>query len=153
MNITSLYFVLFTLLGLVVYYVLPRRPQNYWLLLLSYIFCMTWAWQFAFILALLTLANFILAQRLHSDQRPLGFLWLGISLNVLALVFFRIANFFLPEALALLTGLGVSTEAGGLQFLIPIGLSYYILENISWLSSDVRASARRLRGPSGGRRR
>jgi D-alanyl-lipoteichoic acid acyltransferase DltB (MBOAT superfamily) len=94
---------------------------------------MTWAWQFAFILALLTLANFILAQRLHSDQRPLGFLWLGISLNVLALVFFRIANFFLPEALALLTGLGVSTEAGGLQFLIPIGLSYYILENISYL--------------------
>ena len=133
MNITSLHFILFTLLALTVYYLLPRRFQNYWLLFISYIFCITWAWQFALILALLTVANFVLAQRLHKGGEPRGFLWLGISLNILALIFFRTANFFLPESLALLTGLGVSTEAGGLQFLIPIGLSYYVLENISYL--------------------
>ena len=133
MSITSLYFVLFTLLTLVVYYVLPRRQQNYWLLIVSYIFCITWAWQFALVLALLSAANFVLGQRLHHSEAKRGWLWLGISLNVLALVFFRTAHFFLPEAVALLTGLGVSTEAGGLQFLIPIGLSYYVLESISYL--------------------
>ena len=143
MNITSTHFVLFTLLALGVYYLLPRRKQNYWLLSLSYIFCITWAWQFALILALLTGANFALAKQLHKDgQQRRRFLWLGIGLNVLALVLFRMADFFMPEALALLTGLGVATEAGGLQFLIPIGLSYYILEIISYLVDVHRGQIR-----------
>ncbi len=134
MSITSTQFVLFSLVAIGVYYLLPRRRQNYWLLLLSYIFCITWAWQFAIVMTLMTVVNFFLAGRLRANgQGHRRLLWFGISLNVLALIFFRTANFFLPETIALLTGLGVSTEAGGLQFLIPIGLSYYILENISYL--------------------
>ena len=133
MNITSLHFILFTLLALVVYYFLPRRGQNYWLLLISYIFCITWAWQFAVILASLSVINFSLAPQLHQAEKRRYLLWVGIGLNGLALILFRTAEFFLPEAVALLAGLGVSTEAGGLQFLIPIGLSYYVLENISYL--------------------
>lgn len=134
MEITSLNFIFFVLGALVVYYLLPRRPQNYWLLVVSYTFYITWAWQFALILLLLTGVNFILGQRLRvNGQGKRGLLWLGIGLNILALIFFRSADFFLPETLALLTGLGVSTEAGGLQFLVPLGLSYYIVENISYL--------------------
>lgn len=134
MGITSFNFVLFVVIALGVYYLLPRRPQNYWLLLMSYLFCITWAWQFALVLLLLTLVNFLLARRLDRyDRNRRGLLWLGIGLNVLTLVFFRTANFFVPEMLALLADAGVSTLPGGLQILVPLGLSYYVLQNISYL--------------------
>jgi D-alanyl-lipoteichoic acid acyltransferase DltB (MBOAT superfamily) len=134
MSITSFRFVLFLLPVLAVYYFLPRRPQNYWLLLVSYAFFLTWDWQFALVLFILTAGNFVLAQFLGSNnQRRRGILWFGILMNLGALVYFRIANFFLPGMLDLLARLGVQTVSGALQILLPIGLSYYILENISYL--------------------
>jgi alginate O-acetyltransferase complex protein AlgI len=134
MSITSFRFVLYLLPVLAVYYFLPRRPQNYWLLLVSYAFCMTWDWQFALVLVILTTSNFVLAQMLWSSkQRRRGILWFGILLNLGALVLFRMANFFLPGMLDLLARLGVQTVSGALQILLPVGLSYYILENISYL--------------------
>jgi D-alanyl-lipoteichoic acid acyltransferase DltB (MBOAT superfamily) len=134
MNLTALNLIYFVCGTLLIYYLLPRRPQNYWLLLVSYLFCLTWAWQFALTLLFLTLVNFFLAQWLCANGRNRrGLLWLGIGLNVLTLVFFRTANFFLPEMLTLLDRLGVSTQASALQILVPLGLSYYVLENISYL--------------------
>ena len=134
MGITSLSFVLFAVSALVVYYLLPRRPQNYWLLLVSYAFYVTWAWHFALVLLVLTLATFHLAQHVRVDgQGRRSRLWMGIALNLITLLFFRSANFFLPEAVGLLARLGVQAQAGALQILLPVGLSYHVLENISYL--------------------
>jgi alginate O-acetyltransferase complex protein AlgI len=130
MNITSLHFILFIILVLGVYYFLPRRAQNYWLLLASYAFVLTWDWGFALTLAVLTMANYLTALRLRGR---LGFLWVGIGFNLLALLFFRSVHFFLPQFEAVLEGLGISVQTGGLQILIPLGLSYYVLQAISYL--------------------
>jgi alginate O-acetyltransferase complex protein AlgI len=134
MTITSLHFVLFTALALAVYYLLPRRLQNVWLLFVSYVFIVSWDWTFAAVLGMVTALNFLLALRLRiNDQGRRGLLWLGIGFNVLTLVFFRAAGFFLPELEAMLAFLGLSTQAGGLQILVPLGLSYYTLQTISYL--------------------
>jgi alginate O-acetyltransferase complex protein AlgI len=134
MTITSLHFVLFTAVALTVYYLLPRRPQNIWLLFVSYVFIVSWDWTFAAVLGLVTTINFLLALRLRiNDQGQRGLLWLGIGFNVLTLVFFRAVGFFLPELEAALSSLGVSTQVGGLQILVPLGLSYYTLQTIAYL--------------------
>ena len=134
MNITSIQFALFTLLVLVVYYLLPRRTQNYWLLFVSYIFIITWNWRFALVLAAVSSINYLVALRVRVDDAGRrGWLYLGIAINVSALLFFRSADFFLPELEGWLRRLGVSTEIGGLQILIPVGLSYYVLQAISYL--------------------
>lgn len=134
MTITSLHFVLFTALALVVYYLLPRRPQNFWLLFVSYGFIVTWDWTFAAVLGMVTVINFLLALQLRiNDRGRSGTLWLGIGFNVLTLVFFRAAGFFLLELEAVLVSMGLSTQGGGLQILVPLGLSYYVLQAISYL--------------------
>jgi D-alanyl-lipoteichoic acid acyltransferase DltB (MBOAT superfamily) len=131
MNVTSLHFVLFTALALGVYYFLPRRPQNIWLLYVSYLFLVTWSWQFAVVLGAVTAINFLIALRLRiHEQGQRGLLWVGIGINIVALLYFRAAGFFLPQLLALF---GIPTQAGGLQILIPLGLSYYVLQAISYL--------------------
>jgi alginate O-acetyltransferase complex protein AlgI len=134
MIITSLNFLYLLLFALIVYYLLPLRPQNYWLLLVSYAFYMTWSWHFALALLLLTCTNFYLAQRLRvNEQSRPTLLWTGISLNVGAWLCFRIADFYLPEVLKLLSRVGLQTETHGLEILLPVGLAYYALQNISYL--------------------
>lgn len=134
MNITSLHFVLFTALALGVYYLLPRRPQNIWLLWVSYVFLITWNWRFAVVLGVITVINFLIALRIRVDgQGQRGLLWVGIGSNILALLLFRAADYYLPALEILFGRLGITTQQGGLQILIPLGLSYYILQAISYL--------------------
>jgi alginate O-acetyltransferase complex protein AlgI len=134
MSITSLNFLYFLLGVLVVYYLLPRRPQNYWLLIVSYAFYFTWSWQFSLILLIITGANFFLAQQIEKSYLSrLSFLWIGIGLNLTVLLFFRTANFFLPEFFSLLAYLGIQLSEHSIKFLLPIGLAFYSLENVSFL--------------------
>lgn len=135
MGITTSTFVLFVAVALLVYYWLPPRWQNGWLLLASYVFCLSWAWAFGLVLLLLTVANYVLAGRLaRSQPRRRALLWLGIGLNVLTLVYFRAADFFMPQLLA--SEQSGMTEAA--QILIPVGLSYYVLELISYQADVYR---------------
>lgn len=139
MEITSWQFLLFLFLTLVIYYLLPRRLQNYWLLVVSYVFCITWSWEVAAVLLFVTAINFLLARRLRvNDTGRRGLLWLGISLNVLVLIFFRTADFFVPEMSDLLGQLGIETKLGTLRILLPVGLSFYIVENIAYLADAYR---------------
>jgi D-alanyl-lipoteichoic acid acyltransferase DltB (MBOAT superfamily) len=61
-----------------------------------------------------------------------GFLWLGIAVNVAVLGYLKYNDFFLPELQDLL-----NTETGSLRILLPIGLSFFMVQAISYLM-DVR---------------
>lgn len=133
MQVTSAQFALLVAFSLVVYYVLPRRPQNYWLLLVSYAFCLTWAWQFALVLLIVTGVNYLLAWRLRpGGQGHKGWMWTAVAFNVAVLSFFRLSGFYVAEMAALLRSLGLASELGVARLLLPVGLSFYIVENISY---------------------
>ena len=134
MTTTSAVFAGFTLLVLLIYYLLPLRGQNFWLLLASYVFVITWAWPFAVVLFAITLVNFLLARGLGA--RPgsrRGLLWLGIAFNVIALLHFKNAAFYVPELQALVARLIPAAQTPALQILLPLGVSYYTLQAISYL--------------------
>ena len=119
---------------LLVYYLLPLRGQNAWLLIASYVFVGTWDWQFALVLAAATLINFLLGRQIGA--RPggrAGLLWLGIALNGAVLLHFKNAAFYVPQLQTLTARLGLSAQSPALQFLLPLGVSYYTLQAISYL--------------------
>jgi D-alanyl-lipoteichoic acid acyltransferase DltB (MBOAT superfamily) len=134
MTITSLSFAAFVLVVLIGYYALPRRPQNYWLLLASYIFIASWSWKFAAVLMAMTAINFVLAQevRIGKETRR-SVLWLGLGLNIAALLSFKNAGFFIPDLFNLFSKMGWQPPSIGLQIILPLGLSYYTLQAISYL--------------------
>ena len=62
MNLTTATFAGFAGLVLVLYYLLPRRAQNYLLLAASYVFYLTWSWRFLLVLWSLALLTFVIAR-------------------------------------------------------------------------------------------
>ncbi len=132
LNITSASFLLFVSAILAVFHLLPRRLKPAWLLAASFFFCLTWAWQFAAVLLLSIGLNYGLARLQPAGKagsRPLLFVAVGI--NLLTLVFFRTVDFYLPALRDLFLALGWPVSEG-LQLLLPIGLSYYILQAIAY---------------------
>jgi alginate O-acetyltransferase complex protein AlgI len=81
-----------------------------------------------------TIFHFELARHLRRDGRgrPL-LLWAGIGANVVLFMVFKAASFYLDRLIVLLEQTGIQSGFGGLQIVIPLGLSYYVLQNISYL--------------------
>lgn len=128
MPLISLKFALFVLACLCIYYLLPGKLQNPFLLLASYYFYASWSWPFSLILLALTVFNFFYAQHLQRCQthkRPI--LWLGVAANVGIFLFFLLGS-----------GLGSLIRRFGFAnfevgVLLPLGFGYHVLESISYL--------------------
>ena len=134
MIIHSATFAAFTLVTLALYYLLERRLQNLLLLVASYIFYLTFSWQFAVILAIVTVFNFGWAFTLRSTQRRRNIhLWVGVGLNVSILIFFKYSDFFIPQIKQMIDQLGWPGQLELLKLALPIGMSFYILQTISYL--------------------
>src|SRR5258708_16399987 len=133
MTTTSIEFMLFTGLVLAVYYLLNTRAQNYLLLAASLVFIASWDIRFAAFFVILTTINYLLSFQIVPDaKRPRLALWAAIMINVLALVFLKYNGFFAAEFTSLLNNLGFSALAGGLEILLPICLSFYVVPVISY---------------------
>ncbi len=131
MTILSLEFLGFVLLTLVLYYLLPGRWQNLFLLAASYYFYYTWFRYYPLILLALTAAIFGIGHWLHKAARgKRAILWLGILLNIAFILWFLIGGKILQNTLEI-------TPANALDIMpllvLPVGASYYALNSISYL--------------------
>jgi len=132
MNIHSFVFFGFAAAVLAVYYLSPRRMQNIVLLAASYIFYISISWDFGFILAGMTLINFFLGRRTGGEEHPRTWLYAAVGTNLAVLIVFKLAGFYVSGAMDLFFHLGLDIQTHGLKILLPIGLSFYVLQAISY---------------------
>jgi len=146
MNFTSLAFWGFTLITIALYYLLSGKSQNLLLLFASYVFYCTWDWHFAVILGAITIFNFYLTKLFqgsfalkvfpannHSTVFRKSILWFGILINISMLILFKQSDFFIPKFQSLLLHLSLIDHISLLRILLPVGMSFYILQAISYL--------------------
>lgn len=135
MSLTSLTFLL-AFAGVLAVYHLLQRPsrQNIWLLLVSYAFCATWSGRLTVYMLALTLGNYAVAHLTRrGDRGRRGWLWLGVSLNILGLILFKYTRFFLPEFRGWLADIGQTSQMTmGLSIVMTLGLSYVALQGIAY---------------------
>ncbi|NPV85766.1 MAG: MBOAT family protein [Anaerolineae bacterium] len=144
MSIISVGFALFTCVVLLLYYILPHRQQNYLLLAASLLFLSFWSYQVVMIFVFLTLANYLVARRVRQEDNKHArvFLWIGIALNLFSLAYLKYNDFFFPYVAYYLRKTGVAFSLEGLKLLLPVGLSFYVVQAVAYLLDIFKGVAR-----------
>jgi alginate O-acetyltransferase complex protein AlgI len=125
----------FAMLVLALYRVLPHRGQNAMLLVASYVFYGWWDWRFLGLLALSTMIDYSVGRRLEYTQRDgarRALLLVSLVSNLGLLGFFKYFNFFVESANQVLAALGLQTVGGGLDIVLPVGISFYTFQTLSY---------------------
>ncbi|HEX6537346.1 MAG TPA: MBOAT family protein [Gemmatimonadaceae bacterium] len=144
MLFNSLTFAAFLAIVLPLYYLLPFRWQNRMLLVASYVFYGWWDWRFLFLLALSTVVDFFIAKKMNATDDPRRrrrLMTVSVTLNLCYLGFFKYFDFFAESARAGLERFGVHADFFTLHVLLPVGISFYTFQAISYIV-DVYRNAR-----------
>jgi len=130
---STLFLLYFLPAFLLIYYVLPYKLRNSWVLLAS-IFFYTWgAPDFIFIVLGSIVADFFLVKYIHRTTGKTK-RWLtaaSIFMNVGLLAYFKYANFFVENVNSLLLELGM-TSLHWTAIALPIGISFFTFQKITY---------------------
>ena len=142
---SSLFLLLFLPVFLLGYFLVPYRYKNAWTLLASVLFYAWGAPVFVFVLFGSITLDYMLARQFETAGGKRWF-WMAIICNVGLLAYFKYANFFVENVNTLLLSSGF-TEIGWTDVLLPIGISFFTFQKISYLVDvhrGIRAPLRRI---------
>lgn len=136
MVFSSIVFVLYFLpVFLVLYFIIDRRYKNVLILVSSILFYAWGAPKFIFVILGTTLLDFILVHymdRMDTDWKRKVMLSISIVVNLGLLVYFKYSNFFIENINLFLSGLGFN-EVAWTKLVLPIGISFYTFETITYV--------------------
>ncbi len=125
-------------------YWLVKGPQARLTILLiaSAIFYGWWDWRFLgligfVILVSWTVARFASARRPGDKARRMALI-AGISANLAVIAVFKYFNFFAASAEAALQAIGINPGWTALNILLPVGISFYVFQAISYIVDVAR---------------
>jgi D-alanyl-lipoteichoic acid acyltransferase DltB (MBOAT superfamily) len=151
MVFNSWVFALFLVIVLALYYLLRLRGQNLMLLAASLFFYGWWDWRFLGLLLLSTVIDYAAALGMqHYDTRPrLRRLLMLASLvsNLGILAFFKYFNFFTESAVRMLDAIGIPYTPATLQIILPVGISFYTFQTLSYTIDVYRRQLQPTRDP------
>ena len=109
------------------------KTQNALLLVASYVFYGWWDWRFLSLIALSTVVDWWVGRRIHASRNARN-LWLELSLglNLGLLGYFKYANFFMASWVDAWGRLGVNVETSTLNLILPVGISFYTFQTLSY---------------------
>jgi len=147
MSFTTLTFLIFLVTVFALYWSLrDRRTQNVVLLTASYIFYGWWDWRFCLLMIAASLVDFFVGLGLNKVEEPRWrkvLLTCGLSANLGMLGVFKYFNFFAENFQALVTKLGWHVDPITLNVILPVGISFYTFQTMSY-SIDIYR--RKMRG-------
>jgi alginate O-acetyltransferase complex protein AlgI len=137
MNFQSFHFIAFLALVVFLNWTLRHRldARKNLLLAASAYFYACWDWRYLSVVLALALTNYVAGNRIHAAQTEAGRkAWLGVALAVSlgALATFKYFGFFVESTVAALEGMGLHAELPMLQFLMPLGISFFTFQSLSY---------------------
>lgn len=129
-------FLFFLLVVLAVHWALrANRARKLWLLSCSYFFYGSWDWRFLSLILVSTAVDYGAGLALGSVQgtRPRrAWLALSVSVNIGILAVFKYFDFFARSAAPLLRWLGIHPDDVTLHVVLPVGISFYTFQTMSY---------------------
>lgn len=134
MVFSSVVFLCFFLpLVLLVYFVIPYKAKNYWLLIASMFFYAWGAPKFIAAVLVVLVIDYVLGNKIYESEgkKKKSFLALSILLNVGMLFYYKYSNFFIENVNALLLQFG-ATAVNWTKIVLPIGISFFVFQEMSY---------------------
>ena len=139
----SLDFIAFFVAVTALYWMLPHRGQNLLLFAASYFFYGYVHHWFLILIATSTVIDYCAARGMEAwPQHRKRFLWLSIISNFGMLGFFKYFNFFVENVAVTLGAFGLSVDEPVLRILLPVGISFYTFQAMSYTIDVYRGELR-----------
>ncbi len=139
----SLDFLAFFVVTLAAYWAMPMRAQNVLLLVASYVF---YGWVHPWFPVLLFATTFIdywsARGMTRFPERKKAWLWLSIVTNFGLLGFYKYFGFFVDNVATAAAALGWSVPHIALRVVLPVGISFYTFQSMSYTIDVYRGHAR-----------
>lgn len=151
MLFNSLEFLVFFPIVLLMYYVLPQKIKNIWLLLSSYYFYMCWNAKYVLFILFSTIITYfggILLERVKQvsyDTKKQTILLksiVGITIcsNLAVLLYFKYTNFLLDIVKNVFLMIGVELNIPVFDILLPVGISFYTFQVVGYIIDVYRGT-------------
>lgn len=135
MLFNSFQFLVFFIVVLITYYLLPHRYRWILLLIASYLFYMSWKAEYIVLIIFSTLVDFVVSNLLMKtdDTRQRRLLLItSLTVNLGLLSAFKYANFFSDSVENVLRTFNVFSNLPHLNVLLPVGISFYTFQTLSY---------------------
>lgn len=140
MLFNSISFAIFLPVVLILYWSLSNkniRFQNTLLLVSSYFFYACWDYRFLFLLIFSTVLDYLTGLKINSEvsnskNKKIWF-YSSIFINLGFLCIFKYYNFFVDSFSDALSLLGIKVSFNILQFVLPVGISFYTFHGLSYV--------------------
>jgi len=122
-----------------------RHWQNAILLVASYVFYGWWDWRFCGLILATSLLDYfiaILIERTSVDSTRRALLILSVSTHIGVLAYFKYYNFFTDSLAIALSGLGVDINTTSRNVILPVGISFYTFQSMSYAIDVYRREVR-----------
>ena len=109
-----------------------------------------WDWRFLGLIALSTIVDFLVGIRIEEapdKARKKRWLWVSLAVNLGILGYFKYANFFIENWISAWQSLGVTMHASTLQVILPVGISFYTFQTLSYSIDIYRGNLKATRDP------
>jgi D-alanyl-lipoteichoic acid acyltransferase DltB (MBOAT superfamily) len=131
----SLTFLVFLVVVLALYWVLPRRPRMWLLFLSGLVFYSFWRVEYVFLMMIPTVIDYVAGRAIGATEDPRRrrlYLFLSVGSNLAVLFYFKYLMFFAGAGVGLLQLLGFEVEPPRWNIILPLGISFYTFETISY---------------------
>ena len=126
------------------------RLQNLLVVVASYVFYGWWDWRFLVLIAFTSAWSYVvgLVELGRWEKRPSkALLTVSLVVNLGILGYFKYYNFFLDSAVALLEAVGFEPNVSSLRIILPVGISFYTFQALSYTIDVYRRAMRPTRDP------
>lgn len=134
MLFNSLAFLLFFPCVVLIYYIIPQKAKNTWLLICSYVFYMGWNVKYAVLLLGCTIVSYFGAILMGKAKARKGLVLVICLLMVFGVLFlFKYLNFFIENIESLINLINPETLLPRSHWLLPVGISFYVFQTAGYL--------------------
>ncbi|MCR5417503.1 MAG: MBOAT family protein [Lachnospiraceae bacterium] len=126
----------------ILYFILPQKVRNYWLLAASFVFYMNWNAAYGLLLLasiLITYGAALLMEKAESRNVRLALMWGGLILNLGMLIWFKYTGFLIHNLNALkLFGSPIPVP----DILLPVGISFFVFQALGYMLDVYRGKVK-----------